>query len=292
VSGRLAGLVLVVAAGGCTRILGIDYTYQGTGGSTATGSGGHTTTTTTATATDGGACGAFVWDPQSGCQGCVESFCCTDLLACDDGTPCASITACARACKPGDTSCLTTCINADSNMHGGSGLSAYAALEACFGAHCDTTTTCSFPVCASGYTWPSRACADCLGNDAGCCAALTACGNDPVCVACVQTPSAMGCSSNTNFQKAYACETQTCGVTCTNVICESVANIGYTSADCNYCVSKAMGGCCTEFNACVADVTCNQCIGGTSTAGCSTSTLYSTYNNCVLSKCSIQCAAF
>jgi hypothetical protein len=283
--------VAALAAGGCTKILGLDYTYQGTGtgGGTTTGATGTTGTTGTGGAS---ACGSFVWDPSSGCQGCMEKSCCAELRACDTGTPCALVAACGRPCKPGDDACLTACINEDSNKHNGSGIAAYDALVNCFGKNCDVTTQCSFPVCNSNYFWSSRACADCLGSDAGCCATFTACNNDPVCSVCMQNPmAAMGCSANMNFQKAYACATVTCGLTCTYLVCSSPA-FGYYAADCNYCVSKTPGGCCMQFNACLMDTTCYQCMLGSTMAACNTDMLFNTYQSCATANCSVECAGF
>lgn len=288
---RLVAVAFLAALAGCTKILGLDYNYEPTGTGTGAHDGGTTTTSGTG-GSDGGACGSFVWDPEDQCQSCMEGSCCAELRACDTGTPCAIVAACGRACKAGDDACLTTCINADSNMHGGSGLSAYDALLQCFGDHCDNTNYCTFPVCKSTYSWPSRACADCLGNDPGCCATLTACGNDPVCEACISNPNSMGCSANTNFQKAYVCETQTCGIECSYAVCNSP--IWYTSYYCNYCVSQATGGCCTQFNACVQDMNsvCYACMYNISTTGCATDMLYTAYNDCVSANCSVQCAGF
>jgi hypothetical protein len=288
---------MVSVAAGCTKILGLDYTYQGTGGqgTTTTGTGGGMATSTgTSTGTgDAGSCGAYVWDTLAMCDACMKSSCCAELRGCDTGTPCASLAACALACTPGNDACLSTCINADENQHGGSGLTAWNTLLSCFGTHCDTTTQCPLPVCGSSFLWPTRTCADCLGNDQACCAAFTACANDPVCVACETTTGAMGCSTNMNFQKTSACETQTCGVQCDYLICDSTT-FGYTSSDCNYCLSKATGGCCTEFDACVTNTmsTCYACMAGTTTTGCSTDMLYTAYNNCMSANCSIECAGF
>jgi hypothetical protein len=287
-AGALAALAALAAGGGCTKILGLDYTYQATGG-------GPGTTAATGTGTGGAsACGSFVWDQEPVCQGCVEKSCCAELHACDTGTPCALIAACARLCKPGDDACLTACINEDSNKHAGSGLSAYDALSNCWGKNCNNTLTgCSFPVCTSTYNFPTRACAACLTNDAGCCAALTACSTDPVCQACVQNNTAMGCSANMNFQKVWACVTVTCGIVCSYEVCGSPA-FGYYADDCNYCVSKPTGGCCSEFNACVMNTssTCYMCMLGTTATGCSTDMLYTAYNNCVTANCNIECAGF
>jgi hypothetical protein len=286
-AGVLAAVAALAAGGGCTKILGLDYTYQGTGGQ-GTGTG-----TTAATGTGGAsACGSFVWDPDATCTGCMEKSCCAELHACDTGTPCALVAACARLCKPGDDACLGACITTDSTKHAGGGLAAYNALATCFGRNCyNTVGGCSFPICTSTFTSFSRACADCLGNDATCCAALTACAKDAVCSACASNSAIMGCSANTNFQNALKCENVTCGLTCTSLVCNSQA-FGYYAADCNYCLSKAMGGCCTSFNACAMDSTCYACLLGTTTTGCTTNMLYNTYLACANMSCSIECAGF
>ena len=284
-----AALAVLGVGAGCTKILGLDDTYQGSG------TGGHRAATTAATTGTGGtsACGAFVWDPEVTCQGCMEKSCCGDLLACDTGTPCGVATACVRACAAGDTACLGACIDADATDHMGSGLSAFVALAACFSASCAGVGDCSFPVCTSGYSMFDRTCADCLTADASCCAAFTACDADPVCVGCLEAPAEAACQSNASFVAAYACETVTCGVTCTDAICSSPA-FAYYSADCNFCLSQATGGCCAQFDACVMTTTstCYQCIAGTITTGCSADPDYSAFFACLDSNCGVQCAGF
>jgi hypothetical protein len=280
----LAGAVIaLLATGGCTKILGIDYTYRGTGG------GASTTVSSTSAGTGGKApCGTLVWDGLSTCQTCMEASCCTDLEACDDGTPCGTLAACAHKCAFGDDACKKACIDADSASAKGAGLTAYNTLLGCFTDNCSVSDACAIPICDSTFTWNDRGCADCLGNDPTCCAAFTDCAKDPLCSACTQNPTGAGCDTSTLFQATLTCETMTCAEQCSFVICGS--DIGYPMTSCNYCVSQATGGCCMQFDTCKMDKACYDCLSGVTVAGCDTNTVYAAYNSCVLSQCSVPCS--
>jgi hypothetical protein len=282
----LASGFALVATAGCTKILGIDYTYEGTG------VGGGKTTTTTG---PGGAsmCGSFVWDAEASCQSCMEKSCCSELRACDTGTPCATLAACAGKCAEGDDTCLGACLATDSSKHQNSGADAYYALVSCFGSNCQGLAQCTFPVCDSSFIWSIRACAECLGMGTattGCCGAFHACNNDPVCSGCISNPSGADCAGDTAYAAAQACVSTTCGQVCADFICKS-PQFSYTSPRCNNCLSKATGGCCTAVTNCAMDNTCTQCFF-TAAASCETNSLYMAYSACYTSNCSVDCAGF
>jgi hypothetical protein len=281
-----AASLALAAAVGCTTILGIDYDYEGTG------TGGKSTTTSSSTG-DASACGSYVWDAEASCQACMETSCCSELLACTAGTPCGTLADCVAKCMLSDEACLGACVTADVNQHQSSGADALYALGSCFGSSCQGGTQCVFPVCNANFTWSTRACATCLGGDMGCCAAFTACSNDAVCSACFQNAASQGCSVNTNYQTAYACVAGTCGPVCAEYICDST-EFGFTSPKCNYCLSQATGGCCMAFDNCAAveTSTCYQCLASASATGCDTDMLYSAYSACYTDSCGVDCAGF
>jgi hypothetical protein len=286
-----AASLALVAAAGCTKILGLDYTYEGAGA----GGSSTTTTATTATTGTGGAsmCGTFVWNTEASCQSCMEKMCCGELLACTTGTPCATLAACAAKCEETDDSCLGACLTTDTNDHQSSGADAYYALTSCFGTSCQGPGDCSFPVCDSGFTWSLSACATCLSAGSattGCCGALTTCDADPVCSGCIVNPSGATCAMNPNYPSAQACVNTTCGQVCADYIC-AVPQFFYTSPRCNYCLSNATSGCCASINACASDPTCNECFF-TGASTCTSNMAYSNFTSCYESNCSVDCAGF
>jgi hypothetical protein len=297
----------LLAAAGCTRLLGLDYTYepQGTGGAHGAGGavgpggpggGAPATTTATATATgtsssgSGGGCGAFVWDTQASCQTCMQAECCSELEACDTGTPCAEIAACKAMCQPGDDGCLGACIQADASMHQGDGLTAYANLYGCFGSTCEQGMDCFRAICDSGYDWTDPSCANCLGSDPTCCGAFSACLNDATCTACLSSPTDSGCSTNSLYTPINTCEFTTCGELCSWGLCGTT--FGYYEAECNYCLNQASTGCCPQITACIMDTTstCYQCFAGTTVTGCDADANFNALNTCISMNCEVPCA--
>jgi hypothetical protein len=290
----VASLALIAAAG-CTKILGLDYTYEGTG------VGGSSTTTATTTGTGGASmCGSFVWNTEASCQSCMQKECCSALLACTTGTPCATLAACAGKCAESDDTCLGACLTADTNEHQSSGADAYYALTSCFAENCQGAGDCSFPVCNSGFDWSISACASCLSNN--CCAELSVCNSttnpDPVCVGCIENPAGVECSMDMAFQKAQTCLNTACGPVCADTICMS-PQFFYTSPRCNYCLSNATTGCCPEVSACANDTSmdagagpsCTTCFF-TAAATCESNSAYAQYSACYESSCSVDCAGF
>jgi hypothetical protein len=148
---------------------------------------------------------------------------------------------------------------------------------------------CEYPICTSMLSFPDMNCAACLGADAGCCSAFTAC--DMTCQNCTGTPTAAACTTNTEFQAVETCLNTTCGSTCTFSICGSM--LGYPTAACNYCLSNASTGCCTQFDACTSDTTstCYKCVTGAETdmATCTADANFTAYNTCFTNNCQTEC---
>ncbi|MFP6684944.1 MAG: hypothetical protein VB934_09530 [Polyangiaceae bacterium] len=56
----------------------------------------------------------------------------------------------------------------------------------------------------------------------------------------------------------------------------------YDDLDYDACVSAT---CCDSFNACVADVDCDTCIGEPDAVGCDANSLFTAYDTCISSSC-------
>jgi hypothetical protein len=280
----------LLASASCTKILGIDYKFESAGAGGGTTS---STTTTTSGTGGGGKCGSYVWDQEASCQTCMEKVCCSELRACDTGTPCAELADCAHKCMPADDMCLGACLATDTSKHASGGADAYYALLSCFGSNCQGAADCSFPICNSTFTWSIRGCADCLSADMACCAAFTACANDGVCTACIENPANQGCSGNMNYITTNNCVSTTCGLSCANSICGSPV-FGYTSPRCNYCLSQMTGGCCAPFDACVMDTmsVCYNCMESAAATGCGSDMNYQAYSACYSANCQVECSGF
>ena len=276
----------------CTKLLGLDYDYRGAGGG-----GGQATSSSSTTSVSGGAggslpeCGAFVWDPQDTCRSCMAGSCCDELKACDTGTPCEIITTCAKKCAPMATECKLDCLWADDTDHAGQGLSDYLALTDCNTQKCRDPGECLFPVCDSGFTTGDRACSDCLANDTVCCGKLSACSDDPSCVACLNDGTSAVCAAHELFKDVVKCQNVTCGTLCAYSICDSPL-FGYWQATCNYCLSKGTGGCCNQFANCTESPssTCYKCLTGEVTAGCDDDSTYQAFITCSNNKCGVACS--
>ncbi len=185
-------------------------------------------------------CGSYVWETEASCQSCMEKECCSELRACDTGTPCATLAACVAKCMAEDDTCLGACLTADSNQHQSSGSDAYYALSSCFGVSCQAQANCSFPVCNSGWTWSIRGCAECL-SQTSCCTALTTCFSDELCSDCIAEETLQDCSGDMSYVASNTCVASTCGTVCADTICGSI-DFSFASPRCNYCLSKATGG--------------------------------------------------
>ena len=85
------------------------------GGGETSGAGGTSASagsmpTTSSQSGGGGPCGSLVWDrTNAACNQCVVDKCCAELAACDQGTKCGALLACAGACAPGDATCVKGC---------------------------------------------------------------------------------------------------------------------------------------------------------------------------------------
>jgi hypothetical protein len=90
-------------------------------------------------------------------------------------------------------------------------------------------------------------------------------------------------------QALIDCNKNSCTTECTTpgTICDS----GLVNSNNTACGDCAGQQCCTEFDACVADATCKDCITGASTTGCDTNAPLAAVQSCQMSKCSDTCGA-
>jgi hypothetical protein len=223
----------------------------------------------------------------------MENACCQELMYCGHGTDCAAYNTCLNTCQTGDTTCLSFCIFA--HMQG------YAdnnTLTTCYVQNCKTKPACEYPICNSTVLFPDPTCATCLGSNAGCCAAYTACTADPTCKTCLGTPTGMGCAGNTPYQQVQSCQIGTCGQVCAFSACGTA--LGYSIPACNACVSQmGSAGCCPEFIACTEtngvmdkNKTCYQCLMGMIPAAsfvCTGDASFNAYNTCFTANCAMAC---
>ena len=219
----------------------------------------------------------------------MEQSCCTELADCDTTRPsvCGGYLACVDACGASPTSdCIAAC-DATGGDTGGKPL--LHALTQCYEQHCKHQVECEYPVCNSGARYPDEGCATCLGSDAGCCAAVTACADDPACAPCLAPDRSPSCAANAAYQKVQACESSTCAAACTFQFC-GPAGGGYPSAACNDCINQ---NCCAEYDACTSDSLsfCAGCAAGHPSENCSLDPNYTVYTQCVTSMCSSVCGA-
>jgi hypothetical protein len=297
----VASTIAVVACGnGGTSTT----TTAGTGGSTSGTTASHVAASSTSGVTTGtggsgggaGACGSIKYTSVAACEAVVETNCCDELSTCDVGSACNGWVSCVNACVGMAMSCdatCKTCVQAcDTNM--ASGKTDYDALQSCYDQKCAAAPGCGTEVCMSGILEADATCGMCLGADATCCAAFTACAADMPCTACLSNPTAATCKAgmNAKFDALNGCQNgAACGAKCADAICDSGLHYPNNPA-CNYCLGNtdAMNGCCEEMDACVADATCKGCLTGTITGAMCTSNMPLTkFNTCSTGKCAAAC---
>lgn len=277
VVGLLAGAMAGCDDGGGTG---------GAGGATNASSGSKMATATTGTkmssssSSMGPLCGNLLFDDRPDCEACVEDACCSELLDCDPAgtTDCGKLVVCLNNCPAGDGACQDACVAADETA-GGGGLTSLQGLFSCYDANCEQTPECSYPICDSGFIFPDLGCAECQTDN--CCTTIKDCSANMACNACLQDktgPDVCGMAGSTEdmlFQAQKNCFEVTCKLDCTFSICGS--NLGYNATSCNSCLTD---NCCTPFNACFADTTCNGCLTAPTGAGCMTNQLFTAFTSC------------
>lgn len=207
------------------------------------------------------------------CQTCADGACCDAAEACVNDADCA-----ACLVQNPDASCSSNAL--------------LTALNTCISGSC--ADKCSggsdqgHQICDSGIVFqndpdPTKdaqvaACTTCLGNDADCCAAYTACASDgpqgATCLDCLNgDPTAGACATDDAVQKIVQCETVTCKDACsspTTEICDSglvLSGDDDATKACAACLgAKQANGddCCKAHTDCAADGTnganCLNCI--------------------------------
>lgn len=304
-SAAVAATVAVVACGngGTTT----SATAAGTGGTTGTtmhvSSTSHTTGVTSGTGGTGtggapGMCGSTPYTKVAACEAVVEAQCCSELMNCDVGTMCNDFIKCANACQPGmscDATC-SACIKGCETSKA-TGFNDYQTLTQCYNQKAAAQPGCGTEICMSKILEADPVCGMCLGADATCCAAFTACAKDMPCGACFATPSSAACKANMKFQATEACQNGTaCGPKCAGVICDS--GLGYPHRPaCNYCLGQSDAadagakGCCQEMDACKNDAECLKCITGMEAdqTKCTANVPFGNFNTCSSAKCATEC---
>jgi hypothetical protein len=256
--------------------------FAACGNNESGGSGGGAAGTTTGPG-GGPGCGATVFSPLVECQACVQANCCTELEACDTGTPCAHLLDCltANKCSAGDAACVTSC--EDQNN---AGVTAAQALESCYDTSCSTQTACrTGAICQSGLDVANVECGMCLGSS--CCSEWTTCAADATCSGCATSQGmASGCQEDSLYNAATTCERDKCSSTCTQ-ICDT--GLSTNNPACDTCLGLS---CCQEFQECIGDSTCDTCLLSSSPApSCSDDTAFSMATMCQSGSCATQCAS-
>lgn len=124
----------------------------------------------------------------------------------------------------------------------------------------------------------------CLG--AHCCPSFNACYADTACVACLANPSGAGCSSNTKYAAFDTCWTDNCdtsggggGGGGTGTLCGTTESTGDVTVDA--CLDSH---CCTPFDACYSDASCQGCMYGQGTS-CTGNSKFRAFDSCWSSNC-------
>jgi hypothetical protein len=193
--------------------------------------------------------------------------CTAESTACGAATDCEAFLSCVDACG-GDTACSQSCVTQHS--------SGYADYLAYFDCACNDCTTecanepaCTAPTCGMAYADPT--CNGCV--EAQCCSETQACADDTACRVCATSSSPpASCDQDTLYRAFWSCSLGTCGADC-GVPC-GFSNTGA----CGDCISQS---CCSQGSACAADATCFQCATGSSSTGCSQSTLLNELFTCL-----------
>jgi hypothetical protein len=81
-------------------------------------------------------CGDLTVSDTPACQSCMEAQCCSELLACAEGTPCGALNQCLQACSQDDSTCSERCTQEHSD-----GFFDFKGVGACLQHLCDSECT-------------------------------------------------------------------------------------------------------------------------------------------------------
>ena len=282
-----AGALIAVACGDDKTT---DDDDDGTGGSTSTSSSSSGTSTSSSSSSGTTDCGAYQVSEEAACQGCAETSCCSQLLACDIGTTCEQLITCLDGCGSDET-CADTCMSTH-----GAGQPAAAALFNCLDTSC--MEACAVTgICGGDLGYTSEAMNTCITDS--CCASWDPCYADIDCNACLQDPEVSGCDENALLTAYNTCK----DANCPTDMCES--GIGYYEGgtdpifDCNVCGDT---NCCTSLVTCVGGTVpdpeqaavdlCIECLtdsGGSTCTDEAIGTAADEFNACIASQCASEC---
>jgi hypothetical protein len=227
----LSFLVTVAACGGNVVVDPAPSSHGGTGGmggsasvSSSAGIGGASassavvssavvsTSGTSAAAsssssTGGLMCGSLLVSGDPTCQTCAEMNCCSQLKACDVGSPCWKLVDCILNCPMMDSACANACV-----QQGPAGTNDLQALSACL-QQCPQSA-CSMQattVCNTNLAAPTTSCNDCL--TAFCCAEAQTCEADGLCTKCFVSNQPAG-ACDAAYASLSMCKAANCPKAC------------------------------------------------------------------------------
>jgi len=138
--------------------------------------------------------------------------------------------------------------------------------------------------------------------EGSCCAELTACDSGTACndlfncidacmtgdMACQQQCITDHSDGGADAQALIDCGNASCKMECTTpgTICDTM--LTHPNPDCGDCLGAQ---CCMQFEACVADALCKDCITGVTKMGCDTNAAYMAATTCQKTTCGDKCGA-
>ncbi|MFT3774882.1 MAG: hypothetical protein QM820_56765 [Minicystis sp.] len=163
----------------------------------------------------------------------------------------------------GTTGCGSFLYSSDATCQGCAEQNCCAELQAC-----DTGTLCNdLFTCLDGCDASDTTCSDtCIQDNMG------GVSDAQALITCVTGPQGGTGACNTECSSGQICDS------------------GLVNQNNPACGDCAGAQCCAEFDACVADTACKDCITGVGT-NCDTNTLYKAATDCVHNKCSDVCGA-
>jgi hypothetical protein len=131
-------------------------------------------------------------------------------------------------------------------------------------------------ICGSELAIDNAVFDGCLSEN--CCDSFVPCVVDAACTACLQDPTGPSCGNDQLFQAFEGCRESTCP----SAVCGT--DLGYGSPNLNACLDPV---CCTSFNTCNANGTCNACLTSMDpeAMGCNNVPQWIAYDNCRNQNC-------
>ncbi len=141
-----------------------------------------------------GICDSGLTTNDAACDTCLGTNCCTEIKTC-----------------VADNACMD-CLTGQSSQ-GCDAITAYTAVNECWGTKCGNDCGGTGGICDSGLTTNNAACDTCLGTN--CCDEVKNCKNDSQCFDCLSgVDTSAACNSNTNLQALDGCFGTNCSNEC------------------------------------------------------------------------------